>query len=87
VRKRRAKTENGIPLFLLPQVIARQIRERGSTVYRISVKRTNWHYYNVTVRTKPVPRELAPGIMAVLFPPEAPDGAGARAAGGREGAE
>jgi hypothetical protein len=87
VRKRRSKTENGIPLFLLPQAIARQIRERGSSVYRISVKRTNWHHYNVTIRTKAVPRELRPGIAAAPFQPGAPGGAGTSVAGGWEGAE
>ena len=45
----------------LPQVITRQIRERGDTLYRISVKRTHWHHYNLTVRTKTIPKELAPG--------------------------
>jgi hypothetical protein len=86
VRKRRSKTENGIPLFLLPQAIARQIRERGSTLYRISVKRTNWHYYNVTVRTKPVPRELAPGKVAV-WSPGIRDASGTNAADCRERTE
>lgn len=49
-----------IPLFLVPQVIARMIRERGSRVYRISVKRTHYHHYNISVRTRTVPRELRP---------------------------
>jgi len=49
-----------IPLFLVPQEIARMIRERGEKVYRISVKRTHYHHYNISVRTRSVPRELAP---------------------------
>lgn len=49
-----------IPLYLLPQAIARLIRERGEKVYRISVKRTHLHHYNVSVRTRSLPRELAP---------------------------
>jgi hypothetical protein len=64
--KRRSKIETEIPLFVLPQVITRQIRERGDTLYRISVKRTHWHHYNLTVRTKTIPRELAPGRSASL---------------------
>jgi len=58
--KRRSRTESEIPLYLLPQAVARKVKEWGDAVYRISVKRTHWHHYNVTVRTKPVPRELAP---------------------------
>jgi len=55
---RRSKSETEIPLFLIPHVIARQIKERVDDVFRISVKRTHWHHYNVTVRTKPQYREL-----------------------------
>ncbi len=55
---RRSTSETEIPLYLIPHVIARQIKERGDDVYRISVKRTHWHHYNVTVRTKPQYREL-----------------------------
>ena len=55
---RRSKSETEIPLFLVPHVIARQIKEQGDEVFRISVKRTHWHHYNVTVRTKPQNREL-----------------------------
>jgi hypothetical protein len=57
--KRRSRTEGEIPLYLLPQAVGRKVKEWGDAVYRISVKRTHWHHYNVTVRTKPVPRELA----------------------------
>ncbi len=55
---RRSKSETEVPLYLIPSVIARQIREQRGEVYRISVKRTHWHHYNITVRTKSVPREL-----------------------------
>lgn len=49
-----------IPLNLVPHAIARLIRERGEKVYRISVKRTHYHHYNVSVRTRLLPRELRP---------------------------
>ena len=49
-----------IPLYLIPRAIARLIRERGEKVYRISVKRTNLHHYNVSVRTRLLQKELAP---------------------------
>lgn len=47
-----------IPLFLVPKVISRMIRDRGPDVYRISVKRTHYHHYNISVRTRTVPKEL-----------------------------
>jgi hypothetical protein len=71
--KRRSKIDREIPLFLIPEVITRQIRERGSSVYRISVRRTHWHHYNVTVRTKTIPRELAPAPSAALSSREPAD--------------
>ena len=70
----RLNEETGIPLFLLPHAIARQIKKRGDLIYRISVKRTNLHHYSVSVRTKSVPRELAPGctMPALLQAPQYP---------------
>lgn len=59
-------TETEIPLYLLPQAIARQIRKKGDAVYRISVKRTHWHHYNISVRTKAIKRELSPVTVALL---------------------
>ncbi len=47
-----------IPLHIVPHAIARMIRERGAMVYRISVKRTHYHHYNISVRTRLPPREL-----------------------------
>jgi len=49
-----------IPLYLIPQAITRLIRERGEKVYRISVKRTHYHHYNISVRTRLLPKELRP---------------------------
>jgi len=47
-----------IPLYLIPQAITRLIRTRGQKVYRISVVRTHYHHYNISVRTRLMPREL-----------------------------
>jgi hypothetical protein len=55
-----------IPLYLLPKVIARFIRTKGEAVYRISIARTHWHHYNVSVRTKRIRKELAPEPVAVI---------------------
>jgi hypothetical protein len=53
----RSATENDIPLYLIP-VISSQINRRSKEVWRISVKRTHSHYYNISVRIKSIPREL-----------------------------
>jgi hypothetical protein len=58
--KSRSVTTGEVPLYLLPRAIALQINRIGDSVYRISVKRTHWHHYNISVRTKSLPRELAP---------------------------
>jgi hypothetical protein len=55
---RRSSTDTGIPLYLIPAVIDRQIRMLGKRTYRISVKRTCRHHYNITVRTKSLHMEL-----------------------------
>jgi hypothetical protein len=49
-----------VPLYLIPKVIAALIQLKGEAVYRISVVRTHWHHYNVSIRTKLLGR-LAPG--------------------------
>jgi hypothetical protein len=49
-----------IPLYLIPQEITRLIRTRGEKVYRISIVRTHFHHYNISVRMRSLPRELQP---------------------------
>jgi hypothetical protein len=58
---RRSATETGIPLYLIPNAIARQIHKQGEDVYHTSEKRVHLHHYNITVRTKSPKRELGPG--------------------------
>ena len=57
-----------IPLYLVPRAITRMIRERGEKVYRISVVRTRFHHYNISVRTRFIPREIRPAL--VRLPPD-----------------
>ena len=83
----RLNDERDIPLFAIPQIIRTQIRKTGDKIYRISVKRTHWHSYNVSIRTKALPRELAPPCVKGYLPdpalaPGAP-GSAAGAGGGR----
>ena len=69
--KRRSRTETEIPLYLIPQKIAEKVWEWGDAMYRISVVRTHWHHYNVTIRTKSLHREL---VYGTLTPPSPPSG-------------
>jgi hypothetical protein len=68
MKKHRSRTESKIPLYLLPQAVACKVLERGDAVYRISVKRTHWHHYNVTVLTRLIRKELAPVEVATISP-------------------
>jgi hypothetical protein len=65
--KSRSVTEGEIPLYVLPHAISRQIFRTGDSLYRISVKRTHWHHYNISVRTKSLPKELAPVRVTKLL--------------------
>jgi len=58
VTKKLSEQETEIPLYLIPQAVARWIRKKGGAVYRISIRRTHWHHYNVSVRTKAIRKEL-----------------------------
>ena len=82
--KRRSRTVDEIPLWLLPQALVRTVREWGDALYRISVKRTHWHHFNVTVRTRPIPKELAPGDVATISP-DIPGGTKKRSRAGHKG--
>ena len=82
--RRRSRTESGIPLWLLPQALARKVREWGDGLYRISVKRTHWHHFNVTVRTRPIPKELATVEVATISP-DTPGGTKKRSRAGHKG--
>jgi hypothetical protein len=82
VTRRRSRTEGEIPLHILPQVLARTIRDWGDGLYRISVKRTHWHHFNVTVRTRPIKKELAP-VKVAMIAPDTRVGTGKRSRAGR----
>jgi hypothetical protein len=68
--KSKSVTESGVPLYLLPRAIARHINRIGDPVYRISVKRTHWHHYNISVRTKSLPKELVSRVARLTAPGE-----------------
>lgn len=43
-----------IPLYLIPRVVAEQIKEKRESVFQITVTRSNLHYYTVVVTTSEV---------------------------------
>lgn len=55
ISKTRPFTEQDIPLYLVPHIIARAIWQRGELTFRISVIRTKQHYYTIRLRTARVP--------------------------------
>lgn len=56
--RRQTETEDGVPLFLVPHVIIRGIRDYGPEVEWVRVRKTNRYYYTVSIRTRPVKREF-----------------------------
>jgi hypothetical protein len=65
----RSSKETTVPLYLLPRAIAYQINSMGDSVYRISVVRTHWHHYNISVRVKALPKELEPAYSTTASAP------------------
>jgi len=56
--RRPTRTEEGIPLFLVPHVMMQGIRKHGEEVEWAEVHKTSHHYYTVSIRTRPVNREF-----------------------------
>ena len=46
-----------IPLYLIPHIIMQRIRICGEELEGVAVKRTQRHFYTVSIRTRPVKRE------------------------------
>ena len=53
---------SAIPLFLIPSRIKRAIVKAGEELVKIVIKKGNHHYYNISVHTRPVHRELRSGV-------------------------
>ncbi|MDO9034157.1 MAG: hypothetical protein Q7U51_03015 [Methanoregula sp.] len=66
----RSVKENSVPLYLLPMEIANRINQMGDSVYRISVKRTKQHHYNISVRVRALPKELTPACSCIVYVPD-----------------
>jgi hypothetical protein len=54
--------EQDIPLYLIPHTVLRGVRMYGNEIERVVVKKTCSHFYNVSIRTRPVKRELRKGL-------------------------
>jgi len=55
--RRPADVMEEIPLYLIPHVIMQKIRNCGEDLEGVAVKRTERHFYTVSVRTRPIRRE------------------------------
>ena len=77
--------ESDIPLDKLPHAVARLIQKEGDAVYRISVVRTHWHHYNVSVRTKAIRKENRPARVVMADTARTSDSCGMKAQGNHRG--
>lgn len=55
---RQTTTDRKIPLFIVPHMIMKRIRRHGEALERVIVRKSGSHYYNISIRTRPVKREL-----------------------------
>jgi len=56
--RRPAKIERDIPLYLIPDIVKRGVVTHGNILERVIVSKTKNHFYNVSIRTRRVKREL-----------------------------
>jgi hypothetical protein len=61
-RRPDAVTEK-IPLFLIVPVIKKELQKAGEELERIVVSKRNRHFYNVSVRTRSINRELQAELL------------------------
>jgi hypothetical protein len=52
------KVERDIPLYLIPDIVKREVSTHGEALDWIWVRTTGSHFYNIRIRTRPVRREL-----------------------------
>jgi hypothetical protein len=56
--RRPATFERDIPLYLIPHIVMRGVRTHGEELERVIVQKTRCHFYTVSIRTRPIKREL-----------------------------
>jgi hypothetical protein len=56
--RRPAKIERDIPLYLISDIVKRGVVTHGKALERVIVSKTRNHFYNVSIRTRRIRREL-----------------------------
>lgn len=56
--RRAAIVHPNVPLFTIPPVIREAVMNAGEELERIVVRKSNRHFYTVSVRTRSIKREL-----------------------------
>ncbi len=59
--RRPAEVMEDVPLFLIPHVIMQKIRTSGEDLEGVAVKRTQRHFYTVSVRNPADPARVPVG--------------------------
>jgi hypothetical protein len=55
--RRPAKIERDIPLWLIPGMVKRGVSVHGVRLKRVIVWETRGHFYNISIRTKPIRKD------------------------------
>ena len=56
--RRQTTVERDVPLFLIPHMIMKRIRQHEEAMERIIVRKARRHFYNISIRTRPANREF-----------------------------
>ncbi len=56
--RRPAVIRQDIPLYLIPHLVLQGVRSHGEELERVIVQKTRCHFYTVSIRTRPIKREL-----------------------------
>jgi len=56
--RRAPEIECDIPLYLVPHIVARGIRKNGDEIEQVIIKKTHRHFYDISIRTRPVRKEF-----------------------------
>jgi len=59
--RRPARIERDVPLYLISHTIQQGIYEHGEELDRVVVDKVRYHHYTISIRTRPVKRELGSG--------------------------
>lgn len=59
--RRPAKIERDIPLWLIPALVKREVSSHGGRLKGLVVRETRSHFYNISIRTKPIRKERRGG--------------------------